>query len=336
MDIREEILDTMRARVLTLDGSMGVMLQRLHLTEEGFRSGRFKTHSALLRGNYDALCLSRPGLVADVHREYLNAGADIIETNTFNANRLSQEAYGLATLTEEINRAGAEIARREADAFMANNPTTRIYVAGAIGPTAVSVSLAADIHHPAAPPIDFYDLSDAYTEQARGLVAGGVDFFLIETAYDLLNIKAAIHGITAASDSAGRDIPFIVSLSVSDRTDRLLSGHSLEDVVAEIAPFRPLAIGLNCLPWSDKIDEPLRFLAKVSPFPIIFYPNAGLPDQLGNYALTPAQFTDNITPLLAEGLLNIVGGCCGTSPMHIRALHSEVQKYKPRKILANQ
>lgn len=317
-----QLREALKTRVLALDGSTGVMFQRMGLSEGAVRSRRFLTHTRPLAANFDILCLSRPDLVAEVHRKYLEAGADIIETNTFNANALSQREYATEHLVLEINRAGAGIARREADA--ASTPDKPRFVAGAIGPTALSASLPVDVDDPACRAVDFDTLADAYTLQSKGLIEGGADFLLIETAFDLLNAKVAATGARRAMNELGVEIPLVFSFTISDASGRLLSGHTPDAILTTIAPFGPLAVGFNCSAGPEGLSQAVRDLASKSPFPVIFYPNAGLPDRMGHYSLTPADFAAAMRPLLSDGILNIAGGCCGTTPEYIAALETEI------------
>ena len=319
---RRELLRAIASRVLTLDGSTGVMFQRMKLDEATVRGRRFLTHTRPLAANFDILCLSRPDLVAAVHRAYLEAGADIIETDTFNSNALSQREYATSQLVRDINRAGAAIARREADAF--STPEKPRFVAGAMGPTALSASLPVDVDDPSARAVSFDTLSVAYCEQALGLIEGGADLLLIETAFDLLNAKAAAMGARRAMAESHTDIPIVFSFTLSDASGRILSGHTPAAILAAVAPFAPLAVGYNCSAGPEGLAEAVRELASVSPFTVIFYPNAGLPDRMGGYSVTPADFAAAMKPLLAEGIVNIAGGCCGTTPEHIAALAREV------------
>ena len=320
---RRELLRAIASRVLTLDGSTGVMFQRMKLDEATVRGRRFLTHTRPLAANFDILCLSRPDLVAAVHRAYLEAGADIIETDTFNSNALSQREYATSHLVRDINNAGAAIARREADAF--STPEKPRFVAGAMGPTALSASLPVDVDDPSARAVSFDTLADAYCEQALGLIEGGADLLLIETAFDLLNAKAAAMGARRAMAESHTDIPIIFSFTLSDASGRILSGHTPAAILAAVAPFAPLAVGYNCSAGPEGLAEAVRELASVSPFPVIFYPNAGLPDRMGGYSVTAADFAAAMRPLLAEGIVNIAGGCCGTTPDHIAALAREVE-----------
>lgn len=320
----------LKERVLILDGSTGVEFQRRGLSESEVRGRRFMTHTRSLASNFDILCLSRPEIVADVHRSYLEAGADIIETNTFNSNRLSQSEYDTSDLVREINRAGASIARAEADRY--SRPGKERYVAGSVGPTALSASLPVDVDDPSARAVDFDTLAEAYTDQMAGLIEGGVDFLLIETIFDLLNAKAAAEGAKRAMELTGKEVPVVYSFTISDRSGRILSGHTPEAILATIAPFGPAAVGFNCSAGPEGLTPVVKDLASRSPFPVIFYPNAGLPDRMGNYTVGPEAFAAEMRDLLAAGLLNIAGGCCGTGPEHIRALAEAAESCgaKPR------
>lgn len=321
----------LKDRLLILDGSTGVEFQRRGLSESEVRGRRFMTHTRQLASNFDILCLSRPEIVAEVHRNYLEAGADIIETNTFNSNRLSQSEYGTSGLVREINRTGAAIARAEANRY--SRPGKERYVAGSVGPTALSASLPVDVDDPAARAVDFDTLAEAYTDQMAGLIEGGVDFLLIETVFDLLNAKAAAEGALRAMEETGRKVSVVYSFTISDRSGRILSGHTPEAILATIAPFSPAAVGFNCSAGPEGLTPLVKDLASRSPFPIIFYPNAGLPDRMGNYTVGPEAFAAEMRGLLADGLLNIAGGCCGTGPEHIRALAETAESCgaKPRK-----
>lgn len=290
----------LRRRVLVLDGAMGALLQ---------------AHGK--SGNLDALCLTEPELVAGIHREYLEAGADIIETNTFNSNRLSQLTYGMAAQVADINMAAARIAREAVRDYAARHPgSPPRFVAGAMGPTALSASAAPGSGHH----VSFGTLTDAYAEQAAALIRGGVDVLLVETAFDLRNIQAALEGISLANRGEGSRVPFMVSMTISPASGTLLSGHTLTEVLATLSGYDLLALGFNCCSGPRGLDSLVKELAEASPFPVILYPNAGLPDEKGRYSETPESLSTHLKPLLKAGYLNIAGGCCGTTPEHIRAL----------------
>ena len=331
--IQPSIQQAISERVLVLDGAMGVMIQGLGLSEADFRGQRFADHPVNLKGNNDILVLSRPEAIAAIHRAYLEAGADIIETNSFNANALSQREYATQALVGEINREAARLARAEADRFTALDPSRPRYVAGSIGPTGVSASLPSNVKDPSHRDVDFDQLAEAFREQAAGLIEGGVDLLQIETAYDALNVKACVAGVRKAMKDAGREVPYIISTTISDASGRLLSGHSIEAFLALIDFARPLALGFNCSAGPDGLMPYLRRLSEISPYPTIIYPNAGLPDDLGQYAATPGIFVSTMEKMLAEGLVNIAGGCCGTTPAHIVLLRKAVDSNPaPRKL----
>lgn len=324
------INELLKEKILILDGSMGVMLQRLNLNEADFRGERFKSHPVNLSGNNDILCLTQPEKVSEIHRNYLEAGADIIETNTFNAQALSQHEYGCEDLVEEINMRGAALARAEADRYMQAHPGEKKFVAGSVGPTAVSASLPADVNDPGARLTDHATLKAAYLSQMRALIRGGVDLLLIETVFDILNAKAAVSAAHEAMQAEGRELPVIVSATVSDTSGRLLSGQTVEAFMAAISYARPLAVGLNCSAGPQHLIPYLRRLSAVAPCATIIYPNAGLPDELGNYAQTPELFAEAMQEMAQQGLVNIAGGCCGTTPEHIALLREKLADIAPR------
>lgn len=308
-------------RVLLLDGSMGVMLQRLGLSEEDFRGDLLRYHPVPLLGNYDILNLTNQDIVARIHRLYLEAGAEIIETNTFNSTVLSQRDYATQNLVRRMNLTGARIARREADIFSRNGCPR--FVAGSIGPSGVSASL------PSSSGVVFDEMCDAFAEQAGALIDGGVDLLLIETIYDALNAKAATIGAHRAMNERNVEIPLIFSITLSGNSGRLFSGHTLGEFLEIVRPFNPLAVGLNCCSGPESATGHLCDLAAISPFPTIFYPNAGLPDDSGNYAEGPQQFANALMPLITNGVVNIAGGCCGTTPRHIASLRAAIDSCYP-------
>lgn len=302
-------------RLLVLDGAMGTMIQKLGLSEADFRGAEFAQWSCELKGCNDLLCLTLPDAIEGIHRQYIEAGADIIETNTFNANRISLADYGLQHMAQRICRAGAEIARRAAA------PGTM--VAGSMGPTNVSLSLGLDT-------VTFDDMADAYREQALGLLEGGVDLLLIETAFDTLNAKAAILGIELAQQQAGRSVPLMISATLTEN-GRLLSGQTLRAFVASVGHARPWSVGLNCGCGAEGMERYLGDLADV-PALVSCHPNAGLPDELGRYTETPEKMGATVERILSKGMVNIIGGCCGTTPEHIAAIAAKARQYSPRPV----
>ena len=324
----KELKDILRRRVLVLDGAMGTMIQRLDLDEAGFRGERFAGWPGLLRGNNDLLCLVRPDDIAAIHRAYVDAGADIISTDSFNSNALSMADYGMEALVPEIARRAAEIARGVAD-----SASRKIYVAGSVGPTNHAASLSPDVSDPSARDVTFRQLSDAFFVQMQALLDGGADIFLLETAYDTLNLKAALDGARRVMEAAGREVAVMVSATVADKSGRILSGQTLDALVNTIAdcPF-VVSVGLNCSFGPVEMGSHIRHLAEICPAFIACHPNAGLPDIYGNYKSTPADFGRAVWPLLRDGVLNIVGGCCGTDPEYIarlRALADKASVHEP-------
>jgi 5-methyltetrahydrofolate--homocysteine methyltransferase len=318
-------------RILVLDGAMGTMLQRHELDEAGFRGGRFGDHPRDLAGDNDLLSLTQPAVVRGIHRDYLEAGADIVETNTFSANRVSQADYGLEGLAREMNEAAAGLARAEADAFEAADPDRPRYVAGALGPTNRTASMSPDVSDPAARSVTFEELVTAYAEAAEGLIAGGADLLLVETIFDTLNAKAAIFAIEDVFERLGLRLPVMISGTVVDASGRTLSGQTVEAFWASIAHAEPFSVGLNCALGARQLRGWLEDLAAIAPVPISAYPNAGLPNALGGYDEVPATTAGEIGGWARDGLVNIVGGCCGTTPSHVRAVAEAVRGVAPRR-----
>ena len=310
----EEILTD---RILILDGAMGTMIQRYKLTEADFRGERFKESQTLLKGNNDLLSLTRPDVIAQIHSEYLEAGSDIIETNTFNSTSISMQDYGMSHLAAEINVASAKLAREVADEFTRLTPHKPRFVAGSIGPTNKTASMSPRVEDPMFRAATFDDFKRAYKEQILALTEGGVDVLLIETIFDTLNAKAAIFAAEEVASETGKTLPIILSVTLSDRAGRTLSGQTLAAFVASVSHANPLAIGLNCSLGAAELKPYVKELGKIAPFFISTYPNAGLPNQLGEYDETPEKMAAQIKEFIDEGLVNIVGGCCGTTPAHI-------------------
>ena len=306
------------------------MVQSYGLDEAAYRGERFRTWEVQLKGCNDLLVLTRPEVVREIHEKYLAAGADIIETDSFNANAVSLADYRLEGLAREISRAAAEVARAAADAFTARNPQKPRFVAGSMGPTNRTASMSADVANPAAREVTFRQLVDAYTDQARGLVEGGVDVLLVETVFDTLNAKAALYAIDRLCEELGRQIPVMVSGTLSDASGRTLSGQTVEAFAASLSHARLLSIGLNCGFGARQLMPYLERLAKVAQTRISAHPNAGLPNVMGGYDETPAMFAEDLGEYMRRGLVNIVGGCCGTTPAHIFELSKIVDQYTPR------
>lgn len=306
-----------RARILILDGAMGTMIQQYPLTEADFRGTRFAALPGQLKGNNDLLCLTRPDIIADIHRRYLAAGADIIETNTFNATRISQADYHTEDAVRDINLQAARLARRLADEYTALDPSKPRYVAGSVGPTNKTCSMSPDVSNPALRALTFDSLAEAYVEQMTALLEGGVDALLVETIFDTLNAKAAIYAAHQAMTLTGREVPLMLSVTISDQAGRTLSGQTLDAFLASVSHGGLFSIGLNCSFGARQMKPFLRQLAARAPYYISVYPNAGLPNSLGQYDQTPGEMAAEVKEFLDEGLVNIVGGCCGTTDEYI-------------------
>ncbi|RNC65187.1 methionine synthase [Proteiniphilum sp. X52] len=314
---KKKIEDILPGHILILDGAMGTMIQRYGLGEADFRGERFKDFDRLLKGNNDLLSLTRPDVIGEIHREYLAAGADIIETNTFNSTSISMQDYHMSHLAREINLAAARLAREAADEFTRKTPEKPRFVAGSIGPTNKTASMSPQVENPMFRSEVFDDFKAAYKEQVSALVEGGVDILLIETIFDTLNAKAAIFAAEEVAEETGIKTPLILSVTISDRAGRTLSGQTLGAFVASVSHANPLAIGLNCSLGAAELKPYVKELGRIAPFYISTYPNAGLPNQLGEYDETPEKMAAQIKEFIDEGLVNIIGGCCGTTPAHI-------------------
>ncbi len=325
------ILDQLlRQRILVLDGAMGTMIQRHGLQEADFRGRQFAEHPTDLQGNNDLLALTRPDVLRQVHDQYLAAGSDIIETNTFNANRFSQADYGLEAEVVAINREAARIAREAADAFTARDPEQPRFVAGAMGPLSKTLSMSSDVDDPGARAVTFDEVVAAYTEQARALLQGGVDVLLAETVFDTLNLKAAIVAIEDVFAELGRRVPLMLSVTIIDKSGRTLSGQTLEAFWASVRHARPFSIGLNCSLGATEIRPHVQTLAGLADVYVTVYPNAGLPNAMGGYDEDPATTGGHLREFAEAGLVNVVGGCCGTTPDHIAEIVRQVRGVPPR------
>lgn len=325
----DELKKALSERILVLDGAMGTQIQRYGLSECDFRGVRFASHAERLSGCNDVLCLTRPDIVAEIHASYYDAGVDIVETNTFNANAVSLADYGLTPLAAEINAAGAAIARREADKRIAEG--RMCWVAGSVGPTSKTLSMSANVDDPASREIDFDFLREAYAVQMEALIRGGVDLLQIETIFDTLNAKAAVAAARDAMAAAEKPVEVILSATLSSVGGRMLAGQTLEAFVASMAHARPLAFGLNCGFGAESLMPYVRRLSEITGAAVAFYPNAGLPNAMGAYDETPAVTASYVERLMEAGAVNIVGGCCGTTPDHIRALAECARRHLPRR-----
>jgi len=320
------------SRVLVIDGAMGTMIQAERLDEAAFRGERFADSSTDLKGNNDLLNLTRPSVIDGIHNAFLEAGADIIETNTFNATALSQAEYGTEAAVAEINREGARIARRAADAFTAKTPDKQRFVAGALGPTSKTASISPDVTDPGYRAVSFDQLKDNYKTAARALVEGGVDILLVETIFDTLNAKAALFGVDELFDELGAALPVIVSGTITDLSGRNLSGQTVDAFWISVRHVQPFAVGLNCGLGAEQMRPYLADLARIADARVSAYPNAGLPNEFGEYD-EPAELTARlISEWLDSSLCNLVGGCCGTTPAHIAAISAAVAGRAPRSV----
>jgi len=317
-----------RERILILDGAMGSMLQDYRLDEAGYRGARFADWPHPLKGNNDLLNLSQPQIVEEIHAKYFAAGADMVETNTFNAQTVSMADYGMESLVRELNLAGARLARKAADAH--STPDKPRFVAGAIGPTNRTLSLSPDVNRPGYRAISFDELATAYQEQTEALIEGGVDVLLVETIFDTLNAKACLYAIQDAFTATGKELPIMISGTITDASGRTLSGQTTEAFLISMSHMPLLSIGLNCALGAKDLRPYLQTLAANTPFLISAYPNAGLPNAFGGYDETPHQMADAVEEYLDLGIVNILGGCCGTTPDHIREFALRASGRQPR------
>jgi 5-methyltetrahydrofolate--homocysteine methyltransferase len=322
--------EILRQRILLLDGAMGTMIQGYHLTEKDYRGERFSGHPSALKGNNELLSLTQPGIIEEIHGKYLEAGSDIIETNTFNANGISMSDYQMEDLVYELNFTSAQIARRAADKFTKQNPEKPRFVAGSIGPTNKTASMSPKVEDPGFRSINFDDLISAYSTQIKGLIAGGADMLLIETIFDTLNAKSALFAATEILEEKNLDLPIMVSATVVDASGRILTGQTIDAFLISVAHASLFSIGLNCSLGARDMLPAIKNLANKSDLFISVYPNAGFPNQFGQYEETPDIMAGQLKDFVEQGLVNIVGGCCGTTPEHIRAFSNIIANYQPR------
>ena len=322
----------LKDRILVLDGAMGTMIQRHKLEEEDFRRGWFENHDKPLKGNNDLLSLTRPEIIKDIHRNYFEAGADIAETNTFSGTWIAQADYGLENFVYDINFQSAKIAKEVADEFTALNPDKPRFVAGSIGPTNRTASISPDVNDPGFRGITFDELVNAYKEQVNALMDGGVDLLLVETVFDTLNAKAALFAIDEVYNERNTKLPIMVSGTITDQSGRTLTGQTTEAFLISVSHMPLLTIGLNCALGASMMRPYLQVLDQKAPFGVSAHPNAGLPNEFGKYDETPELMAVQIKEFLEEGLVNIIGGCCGTTPDHIKAIADMAKDYKPRAV----
>ena len=328
----DQLKKALKERIIVLDGAMGTMIQNQKLDEAAFRGDRFKDYDREVQGNNDLLNLTQPALLRNIHAEYLDAGADIIETNTFNSTRLSQADYGMEELARELNVASARLAREIADEYTAKNPDKPRFVAGAVGPTSRTASLSPDVNNPGYRNVDFQTLVDNYYEAVSGLVEGGSDLILIETIFDTLNAKAAIYATQQFFEDSGIELPIMISGTITDASGRTLSGQTTEAFYNSVAHAKPISIGLNCALGADALRPYVEELSNKAETYVSAHPNAGLPNEFGEYDQTPEEMAEIIEGFARDGFLNIIGGCCGSRPEHIEAIANAVAKYPPRQI----
>lgn len=328
----KNIKDILNERILVLDGAMGTMLQRYKFKEDDFRGKRFKDWEHPLQGNNDLLSLTQPEAIAAVHRKYFAAGADIVETNTFSGTTIAMADYHMEELVYELNYESARIAKKVANDFTKNEPNKPRFVAGSIGPTNKTASMSPDVNDPGYRAISFEELRVAYKQQVEALLDGGADLLLVETIFDTLNAKAALFAIEEVKEERKIDVPIMVSGTITDASGRTLSGQTAEAFLISISHIPLLSVGFNCALGASQLVPHLEVLATKSEHAVSAHPNAGLPNAFGEYDETPEQMAEQIKEYVEKGLVNIVGGCCGTTPEHITAIAELVARYEPRKL----
>lgn len=326
------LYEQLSKRILILDGAMGTMIQRYNLEEKDFRNDKLANHSKPLKGNNDLLSITRPDVIKAIHAQYFDAGADIIETNTFSGTTIAQEDYGLQDWVYEINYQSAKIAREVADEYTSRNPQKPRFVAGSMGPTNKTASISPDVNDPGFRGITFDELVTAFKQQCKALIDGGVDILLFETIIDTLNAKAALYAAQELFDEIGKEYPIMISGTITDASGRTLSGQTTEAFLISMEHVPLLSIGLNCALGAEALRPYLQVLASKSRFFVSAYPNAGLPNEMGQYDQSPNAMMKQVEEFCKEGLVNILGGCCGTTPDHIKAIAEMAANYKPRQV----
>ena len=324
------IRELLAQKILILDGAMGTMLQEYDFSEEDFRGDRFKDWPVSVKGNNDLLSLTQPEAIAEVHRKYFLAGADIVETNTFSGTTIAMADYQMEELVEELNYESARIAREVANELTEKDPSKPRFVAGAMGPTNKTASMSPDVNDPGYRAISFEELRVAYKQQAKALIEGGADLLLVETVFDTLNAKAALFAIDELSEELNKDIPIMLSGTITDASGRTLSGQTAEAFLISLGHFPLLSIGFNCALGAKQLSPYLEVLARKSDLAVSAYPNAGLPNAFGEYDQSPDEMAKQVEEYLDKNMVNILGGCCGTTPAHISAIAEAAKKYQPR------
>jgi 5-methyltetrahydrofolate--homocysteine methyltransferase len=335
MNTGEKIKQLLNERILIIDGAMGTMIQRHRLEEADYRGERFKDWHTDVKGNNDLLCLTQPHIIKSIHKQYLKAGANILETNTFNSQVISMADYDMQALSYEINVAAAKLAREAIEEYTAENNLSSAdrFVAGAIGPMNKTLSLSPDVNNPGFRAVTFDEVADAYYEQIKGLVDGGADILLVETIFDTLNAKAAIYAINKYFRDSRKDkLPVMISGTITDASGRTLSGQTLEAFYISVMHANPLSIGLNCALGAQEMRPHIEELSQIAACYVTAYPNAGLPNAMGEYDESPEQTAAIVAEWAKEGWVNMLGGCCGTTPEHIAAIAGAVKKYAPRSL----
>jgi len=330
---KPSISELLKSRILVLDGAMGTMIQRHKFSEENYRGERFKDYSQPLQGNNDLLSITQPEAILDIHRKYFEAGADIAETNTFSSTSIAMADYAMEDLVYELNFASAKLARQAADEFTAKNPNRPRFVAGSMGPTNRTASMSPDVNDPGYRAVHFDELKEAYLEQIKGLMDGGADLLLVETVFDTLNAKAALFAIEEYKEANNIDIPIMVSGTITDASGRTLSGQTAEAFFISISHIPVLSVGFNCALGADQLRPYVQRVGSIATDQFVSaHPNAGLPNEFGQYDQSPEEMGELIKPFLKEGLVNIIGGCCGTTPDHIKVIADLAAQSKPRKL----
>ena len=325
------IASLLKNRILVLDGAMGTMIQKLKFDESDYRGHRFKDYNRPLKGNNDLLSLTQPDAIFNIHKEYLEAGADIIETNTFSSTSIGMADYGMESLVYELNFESAKLAKKATEKFNIDNSKPR-FVAGSIGPTNKTASMSPDVNNPGYREVTFDDLVKSYSQQIEALIEGGVDILLVETVFDTLNAKAALFAIEKYNNKNSVNIPIMLSGTLTDASGRTLSGQTLEAFMTSVSHINLLSIGLNCSFGAEGLYPYIKKMSMITDIPISVFPNAGLPNQFGEYDQTSQQMQNLIKDFLENNLVNIIGGCCGTTPDHIRLISEIVNNYSIRKI----